>query len=167
MRVGSILFSHSFWRTPYWNHLNHPHHHGTLAMHGFTPEHALHSANAFMIYFGLPMVAKYDRYLKEYVKASPAYIQKRMWQVMASYVYTGTVYSVYLMFPDYFPTMGVPETEHYFSLRHIFTLRYLRNATYYLCKFDFKVACRSEIISCSTSYQPLIADNFNANYSDI
>ena len=104
-------------------------------MHGFTPAHALQSAKAFMIYFGLPMVAKYDPHLKEYVQASPTYIQQRLWHVMGSYAYTGTVYSIYLMFPDYFPTMGIPETEHYFSPSHIFTLRYLRNALYYLCKF--------------------------------
>lgn len=108
-------------------------------MHGFTPEHALLDAKAFTIYFGLPMVAKYDKHMKEYVKASPAYIRRRFFEVVMSYVTTGAVYSMYLMLPDYFPTPGKVYTKHYWSLSYLLSPLCIRNAKWYcgrypLCK---------------------------------
>ena len=103
-------------------------------MHGFTPEHALLDAKAFTIYFGLPMVAKYDKHMKEYVKATPSYIWRRMWEVIFSYASTGAVYSVYLMFPDYLPTPGTIYNEHYFSLSYLLSPLCIRNAAFYCGK---------------------------------
>jgi len=108
-------------------------------MHGFTPEHATQSAKSFMIYYGLPMVARYDPYMKEYVKASPAHIRQRFWQVLGSYVYTGTVYSVFFMFPNHFPSCGTRYTDHPMTLSYILSNVSLRNTAFYTRKLFFVV----------------------------
>ena len=103
-------------------------------MHGFTPEHALLDAKAFTIYFGLPMVAKYDKHMKEYVKASPEYIQRRLLEVIWSYISTGAVYTVYLMFPDHLPIPGTIYTQNYYSLDYLLSSTCIRNAGFYCGK---------------------------------
>lgn len=104
-------------------------------MHGFTPEHALLDSKAFTIYFGLPMVAKYDKHMKEYVKASPGYIARRLVGVIFSYLNTGAVYSTYLMFPDHFPIPGKIYNNHYFTLGYLFSPLCIRNACFYCGEF--------------------------------
>ena len=121
------------------------------AMHGFTPEHALLDAKAFTIYYGLPMVAKYDKHMKEYVKASPSYLLRRFGEVVFSYLSTGFVYTLFLMFPDYFPTPGTIYTEHYFSPRYIFTPLYIRNAAFYCRKFVPSGACQRRSLHLTLS----------------
>jgi hypothetical protein len=105
-------------------------------MHGFTPEHALRDAKTFTIYFGLPMVAKYDKHTKEYVKASPEYITRRMFEVIFSYGCTGAVYTLYLMFPNHFPTPGKIYTTDYFSLSYLLSIFCIRNAAFYTGEFS-------------------------------
>ena len=117
-------------------------------MHGFTPEHALLDAKAFTIYYGLPMVAKYDKHMKEHVKASPAYIRRRFVEVVLSYMTTGAVYSVYLMLPDYFPTPGKVYTNHYWSLSYLLSPLCIRNAKWYGGK-AFTINCK--LTPCQTS----------------
>ena len=108
-------------------------------MHGFAPEHALQSAKAYMVYYGLPMVAKYDKSTKEYVKASRGHLQYRFWQVVGSYVYTGSLYSIFFMFPKYFPRCGTVYSDHYFTLSYIFSNQSLRNTTFYTRKLLLKL----------------------------
>jgi hypothetical protein len=104
------------------------------AMHGFSPEHSSQSPKAFTIYFGLPMVAKYDKHTKEFVKATPEHIQSRFWEVIRSYAYTGSIYTLYLMFPDKFPQCGGAYEPDYFSPRFLFSLRNVRDAAFFLSK---------------------------------
>lgn len=108
----------------------------TEAMHGFAPEHALQSAKTYMVYYGLPMVAKYDKSTKEYVKASPGHLQYRFWQVIGSYIYTGSLYSIFFMYPKYFPSCGTIYSEHYFTLGYILSNKSLRNTTFYILLFE-------------------------------
>jgi len=133
-----------------------------LAMHGFAPEHSVQSAKAYMIYFGLPMVAKYDKATKEYVKASPEYIMKRFWEVIGSYAYVGTLYSIYIMFPNSFPQPGTYYTEHYFTLRYIVSNLSQRNVVFYGCKFSlvllfvFRTSVSSSVASFLTPPPPSV-----------
>lgn len=111
-------------------------------MHGFAPEHALQSAKTYIIYFGLPMVAKYDKSTKEYVKASPRHIRHRFWQVIRSYAYTGSIYSIFFLFPNYFPRCGAIYSDNYFSLSYILSNQSLRNTTFYVCKLSSHLTFR-------------------------
>lgn len=127
-------------------------------MHGFTPEHALQSITTFIGYYGLPMVAKYDKSTKEYVKASPTYIYIRIWEVFGAYIYTGALYSLFILYPDYFPTLGGDYEPGYFQLSNIYTARNLRNCGFWTSKFQI-------LISSSFIFYPMLFSFFTIIHS--
>lgn len=103
-------------------------------MYGFTPDHALQSALTFVGYFGLPMVARYDKSTKEYIKASNDYIFQRLINVIGAYLYTGALYSLYILYPNLFPQMGPPYEPGYFKISRLLTLRSLRDTAFWIRK---------------------------------
>jgi len=101
-------------------------------MFGFSPEHATKTERAFMVYFGSPMVAKFDNEKGDFVKASNAYLYDKFFLLVKSFLRLGLMYSVFLMFPQVFPQFAIDydETEWY-SLGHLFSFKNMRDSFCY------------------------------------
>jgi hypothetical protein len=101
-------------------------------MYGYTPEHAASSQAAFMVYFGSPMVAKFDKEKGSFVKATNAYIWDKFFLVARSFAFLGMFYSVFLIFPETLPQFGIDyDEEEWYSLRHLFSRKNFMNSFLY------------------------------------
>jgi uncharacterized membrane protein len=101
-------------------------------MYGYTPEHAASSQMAFMVYFGSPMVAKFDKEKGVFVKATDAYLWDKFFLVVRSFAFLGLLYSVFLTFPETFPQFGIEYDEaEWYSLGHLFSRTNFKNSFLY------------------------------------
>lgn len=101
-------------------------------MYGYTPEHAASSQMAFMVYFGSPMVAKFDKDKGCFVKATNDYLWDKFFLVVRSFAFLGLLYSVFLIFPETFPQFGIDYDEvEWYSLGHLFSRKNFKNSFLY------------------------------------
>ena len=104
-------------------------------MYGFSPEHATKSQRSFMVYFGSPMVAKFDKESGKYVHASREYLWEKFLLVGRSFAFLGLVYSLFLTFPDRLPQFGIEYDEaEWYSLGHLFSKKNMYDSFLYTGK---------------------------------
>ena len=80
-------------------------------MYGFSPEHAIKSQRSFMVYFGSPMVAKFDKENGKYLQASREYLWEKFFLVARSFAFLGMVYSLFLTLPEHLPQFEIKYDE--------------------------------------------------------
>ncbi|CAB9504739.1 long-chain-alcohol O-fatty-acyltransferase [Seminavis robusta] len=92
-------------------------------IHGFCPGHLTESMRTFALYYSCPFLALYDHKKQQFVKATlGAVLQRLMWYIQGM-ILTGTVHSLYELFPDIFPQFGTGnefDKQAWYSWQEIF-----------------------------------------------
>ena len=85
-----------------------------------------------MVYFGSPMVAKFDKENGKYLQASREYLWEKFFLVARSFAFLGMVYSLFLTLPEHLPQFEIKydETEWY-SLGHLFSVKNMYDSFLY------------------------------------
>jgi len=130
----------------------------TEAMYGFSPEHAITSQRPFMVYFGSPMVAKFDKEKGEFVKASNDYLWEKLFLVARSFAFLGMVYSIFVTFPEYLPKLGAEYDEaEWYSIGHLVSKKNMYESFLYTAIFQYTLATSGDggnfVSSLITGYE--------------